>query len=144
MQKGLLFTKQQPLLKQQEETNGKAIDTMVSRLKSSLSYTLDHFYPLAGCLGIEKHEDDDKISAYINCNSDGAEFIHATAEISVNDILSPTHIPQTIIDPLFSLTGVLNYQGHSQPLLSIQVTELLDEIFVGCSANHSVCDGTSF
>lgn len=45
---------------------------------------------------------------------------------------------------MFPLNGVLNHEGHSQPLLSIQVTELLDGIFIGCSANHSVCDGTSF
>ncbi|MCL7050714.1 hypothetical protein MKW94_000410 [Papaver nudicaule] len=120
LQKGLLFTKLQPMQKQEEETNNNVIDN----LKTSLSCALNHFFPLAGRLG--------------------AEFIHASAEISVEDILSPAYVPQTIIDPLFSLNGVLNYEGHSKPLLSIQVTELLDGVFIGCSANHSVCDGTSF
>ncbi|KAG5547302.1 hypothetical protein RHGRI_013098 [Rhododendron griersonianum] len=29
-------------------------------------------------------------------------------------------------------------------LLSIQVTELIDGIFIGCSTNHAVIDGTSY
>ncbi|KAI3953188.1 hypothetical protein MKX01_042183 [Papaver californicum] len=143
MQKGLLFTNSQPLRKQ-EETNNHVISNMISHLKTSLSYTLDHFFPLAGRIGIEKHRDADAISGYIDCNLEGAEFIHATAEISVDDILSPDYVPQSIIDPLFPLNGVKNYEGVSQPLFSIQVTELLDGIFIGCTANHSLCDGTSF
>ncbi|KAI3846204.1 hypothetical protein MKX03_006888 [Papaver bracteatum] len=135
IQSGFVFTKQ-PLLKQ--------FDNMIAHLKTSLSHNLDHFFPLAGRLDFQKHEDDGTISVYINCNSEGAEFNHATTEISVDDILSPAYVPQSIIDLLFPLNGVLNYEGHSQPLLSIQVTELLDGIFIGCSANHSVCDGTSF
>ncbi|KAI3959007.1 hypothetical protein MKX01_023683 [Papaver californicum] len=147
MQKGLLFANLQPLRKQEEEESNNNVigyGNMISHLKTSLSYTLDHFFPLAGRIGIEKHKDADTISMYINCNLEGAEFIHATAEISVDDILSPDYVPQSVIDLLFPLNGVKNYEGVSQPLLSIQVTELLDGIFVGCSANHSVCDGTSF
>ncbi|KAI3944254.1 hypothetical protein MKW98_016484 [Papaver atlanticum] len=136
MQRGLLFTKQH------DEKN--CVNDKISHLKTSLSHTLDHFFPLAGRLGIEKHEDGNMISVYINCNSEGAEFVHATADISVEDILSPTYIPQTIIDRLFLLNGVRSYQGQSQPLLSIQITELIDGIFIGCSANHCICDGTSF
>ncbi|XP_026440574.1 protein ENHANCED PSEUDOMONAS SUSCEPTIBILTY 1-like [Papaver somniferum] len=133
MQKGLLYS-----------TDKKCINEKISNLKTSLSHTLDHFFPLAGRLAIEKHEDDNTISVYINCNYEGVEFIHATADISVEDIVSPTYVPQSLIDPLFSLTGVPNYKGQSHPLLSVQVTELRDgAIFVGCSANHSVCDGTS-
>ncbi|KAI3842769.1 hypothetical protein MKW98_015436 [Papaver atlanticum] len=141
IQSGFLFTKLQPLLKQEDDN---VFNNMIAHLKTSLSYNLDHFFPLAGRLGTQKHEDDETISVYINCNSEGAELIHATAEVSVDDILSPAYVPQRIIDLLFPLNGVLNYEGHSQPLLSIQVTELLNGIFIGCSANHSVCDGTSF
>ncbi|KAI3955742.1 hypothetical protein MKW98_006102 [Papaver atlanticum] len=142
MQKGFLFEK--PQLKQGDEMHEPAIDK-INRLKTSLSHTLDHFFPLTGRLGIEKHEDDGTIYVYINCNFEGAEFIHATAEISVEDILSPTYNPQGIIDLLFPLNRVFNYEGHSYPLLSIQVTQLLDDsMFIGCSLNHSVFDGTSF
>ncbi|MCL7048354.1 hypothetical protein MKW94_008741 [Papaver nudicaule] len=126
MQYGFIFTKSK-----EEVTHDESVSHKISHLKTSLSHALDLFFPLAGRLGIEKHEDDDTISVYINCNSEGAEIIHATSEIS--------HHRST----LFSLNGVLNYEGGSQPLLSIQVTELLDGIFIGCSANHSVCDGIS-
>ncbi|MCL7041260.1 hypothetical protein MKW94_013980 [Papaver nudicaule] len=113
IQKGFLFTKQQGV-------NDESINSnKISHLKTSLSHTLDLFYPLAGRLAIEKHED-------------GAEFVHATADISVEDILSPTYVPQSIIDPLFPLNGI-------HPLLSVQVNELIDGIFIGCSANHSKC-----
>ncbi|OVA15872.1 Transferase [Macleaya cordata] len=135
MQKGLLFTKPK---QEEEEAN-----MIISHLKTSLSYTLDHFFPLAGRLGITKHDDDNTISIYINCNSAGVEFIHAAADITVADILTPTYVPR-IVDSFFSLNGVMNYEGQSQPLLSVQVTELIDGIFIGCSINHSVCDGTSF
>ncbi|KAI3866838.1 hypothetical protein MKX03_006728 [Papaver bracteatum] len=134
MQKGLLFGNDE-----------KCIDEKISNLKISLSRTLDRFFPLAGRLAIEKHEDDNTLSVYINCNSEGVEFIHATADISVEDIVSPTYVPQSLIDSLFSLTGVPNYKGQSHPLLSVKVTELRNgAVFIGCSANHSVCDGTSF
>ncbi|KAI3881171.1 hypothetical protein MKX03_002345 [Papaver bracteatum] len=140
MQKGLLFSKQH-----EEETNDESIHDKISHLKTSLSHTLDHFFPLAGRLAIEKHEDDNTLSVYINCNSEGVEFVHATADISVEDIISSTYVPQSLIDPLFSFNGVPNYEGQSHPLFSVQVTELRDAaIFIGCSANHSVCDGTSF
>ncbi|KAI3851620.1 hypothetical protein MKX03_015078 [Papaver bracteatum] len=141
IQKGFIFTKQQAEEGTKDESS---IGDKISHLKTSLSHTLDHFFPLAGRLGIEKHEDDNTFSVYIDCNFEGAEFVHATADISVEDILSPTYNPQSIIYPLFPLVGVRNWEGQSHPLLSIQVTELIDGVFIGCSANHSVCDGTSF
>ncbi|KAI3951290.1 hypothetical protein MKW92_037787 [Papaver armeniacum] len=139
MQRGFLFTKQH-----EDGTNDECINDKISHLKTSLSRTLDHFFPLAGRLGIEKYEDGKMISIYIDCNSEGAEFVHAAADVSVEDILSPTYVPQTIIDRFFLLTVVRNCQGQSHPLLSIQVSELTDGVFIGCSVNHCVCDGTSF
>ncbi|KAI3893989.1 hypothetical protein MKW92_023753 [Papaver armeniacum] len=141
IQKGFIFTKQQS---EEGTKDERSIQDKISHLKTSLSHTLDHFFPLAGRLGIEKHEDGNTFSVYIDCNFEGAEFVHATANISVEDILSPTYNPQSIIYPLFPLVGVRNWEGQSHPLLSIQVTELIDGVFIGCSANHSVCDGTSF
>ncbi|XP_026440581.1 protein ENHANCED PSEUDOMONAS SUSCEPTIBILTY 1-like [Papaver somniferum] len=142
MQKGLLFGKQQ-----EQGTNDECIiiNDKISHLKTSLSHTLDHFFPLAGRLVIEKHQDDNTISVYIDCNFEGVEFIHATADISVEDIVSPTYVPQSLINPLFTFDRVPSYEGQSHTLLSVQVTELRDgAVFIGCSANHSVCDGTSF
>nr|POF08690.1 putative acetyltransferase [Quercus suber] len=42
------------------------------------------------------------------------------------------------------MNGLLNYQGISKPLLAVQVTELVDGIFIACTMNHCVVDGTSF
>ncbi|KAI3925550.1 hypothetical protein MKW92_047977 [Papaver armeniacum] len=136
IQKGFLFTKQQA----EEGTKDESINNKISHLKTSLSHTLDHFFPLAGRLGIDKHEDGNTFSVYINCNFEGAEFVHVTADISVEDIVSQTYNPQSIIYPLFPLNRVTNWEGQSHPLLSIQVTELIDGIFIGCSANHSIID----
>ncbi|KAF2295313.1 hypothetical protein GH714_032551 [Hevea brasiliensis] len=42
------------------------------------------------------------------------------------------------------MNGVYNFEGISKPLLAVQVTELVDGIFLGCTYNHAVADGTSF
>ncbi|WRX12024.1 hypothetical protein QQP08_004511 [Theobroma cacao] len=34
--------------------------------------------------------------------------------------------------------------GHFKPIMAVQVTELGDGVFIGCSVNHAVTDGTSF
>ncbi|MCL7030879.1 hypothetical protein MKW94_014401 [Papaver nudicaule] len=143
MQRGLIYY----YPKDQETT---CMDMIISQLKTSLSRTLDHFYPFAGRLATTKHcdnmKDDDNTtftSVYIDCNSSGVEFIHAVADVTVSDIVMPTYIPH-IVRSFFTLKGVMNYEGQSLPLLSVQVTELIDGIFIGCSINHSVCDGSSF
>ncbi|KAI3926577.1 hypothetical protein MKW92_046268 [Papaver armeniacum] len=138
IQRGLLFTKP-------KSQDSETICNLISNLKTSLSQTLDHFFPLAGRLAIEKHDDDGSTSVYIDCNSTGAEFIHAVAQhITVADILEPIYVPSVVESSFFSLNGVMNYDGLVKPLLSVQVTELNDGIFIGCSVNHAVCDGTSF
>ncbi|RZC76153.1 hypothetical protein C5167_000265 [Papaver somniferum] len=142
-QRGLLFAKSQSFPGRKDE-DGKTNNIVISNMISSMSHTLDHFFPLAGRLGIKNNEDDNTVSVYINCNFEGAEIIHATADISVKEIVAQTYVPASVIDPLFSLNGVRNYEGQSHPLLSIQITELLDGVFIGCSVNHSVLDGTSF
>ncbi|MCL7048960.1 hypothetical protein MKW94_021200 [Papaver nudicaule] len=132
IQRGLLFDRR---WKQEE------MKQVISQLKSSLSRTLDYFFPLAGRMTITQH-DDATFSAYINCNSAGAEFIHAEADVTLADILQPTYVPH-IVYSFFTMDNVPNYDG-SKPLLSIKVTELIDGLFIGCSINHAVCDGTSF
>ncbi|KAI3889311.1 hypothetical protein MKX03_037905 [Papaver bracteatum] len=119
----------------QEETN----TTLISHLKSCLSTCLDYFFPLTGRLAMTKHDNEGTISFYINCNSSGAEFIHAVADVRLEDLLKPIYTPE-IINAFFSLDGVPNYEGLSLPLLSVQVTELIDVIFIGVSMNHIVCN----
>ncbi|KAJ1389106.1 Transferase [Sesbania bispinosa] len=133
IQQGLLFHKPET----KDTTN------RIQHLKHSLSSTLSFFPPLAGRLVITEHKDN-TASSFIACNNVGALFVHATAEKTrVADILQPNYVP-SIVHSFFPHNGVRNYEGTSQPLLAVQVTELLDGIFIGCAINHVVADGKSF
>lgn len=117
-------------------------------METSLSHTLDHFPPLAGRLAASTdHHEHGAISFYIDCNYDasaGALFVHAAADgVTISDILKPLYVPP-IVKSFFPLNGVRNHEGTSKPLLAVQVTELEDGIFIGCTINHVVVDGTSF
>ncbi|PSR91203.1 Transferase protein [Actinidia chinensis var. chinensis] len=138
IQKGLFFLKPTP-----SQQNELLANTVVEHLKISLSRVLEFFPPLTGRLGIT-HNDDNTSSFFIDCNNAGAQFIHAVVDtLSVNDILELVYVPQTV-HSFFPLNGVCNYQGISEPLLAVQVTELVDGFFIGCSMNHTVADGSSF
>ncbi|XP_058732893.1 protein ENHANCED PSEUDOMONAS SUSCEPTIBILITY 1-like [Vicia villosa] len=118
------------------------VSNQIQQLKHSLSYALEFFQPLAGRLKITEHKDD-IISCSVICNNAGVLFTHASVENTcVADILEPTYVP-SIIGSFFPFVGVKNYEGTSQPLLAVQVTELVDGIFIGCTFNHVVVDGNS-
>lgn len=134
IQFGLLFPKPQ-----QEDTK----NTLINHLKTSLSHSLDYFPPLAGRLATTEHEDD-TISFFIDCNNSGALFIQAAADgVSISDVIEPVYL-SAIIQSFFPLNGLKNYEGITNPLLGIQITGLEDGIFIGCTMNHAVADGTSF
>ncbi|WJX35201.1 hypothetical protein P8452_23225 [Trifolium repens] len=140
IQKGLLFKKPTSSSLNQQYF----IENLVNKLKHSLSLTLFHFYPLSGRLVIKKIEDPPSYSVYVDCkNSLGAKFIHAALDIIINDILSPIDVPH-IVHSFFDQHKALNHDGCTLPLLSIQVTELLDGVFIGCSMNHCIGDGTAY
>ncbi|KAJ6726949.1 ANTHOCYANIN 5-AROMATIC ACYLTRANSFERASE [Salix purpurea] len=129
IQKGGLFARHPAL----------PVDSLISHLKQSLSQTLSHFPPLAG-----RFSTDSNGYIYITCNDAGVDFIHATANnISTQDILCPLHVPDCVRG-FFAFESTVSYQGHYKPILAVQVTELADGVFIGCSVNHSVADGTSF
>ncbi|CAL9026710.1 unnamed protein product [Prunus brigantina] len=131
-QKGLLFHKPQTLSQH------------IQHLKTSLSRTLDFFPPLAGRLAAVQHDEDNTRSFFINCNNAGALFVHAKADgVTLSDIKDSLYVPD-LVHSFFPLNGVQNYQGTSNPLLAVQVTELEDGVFIGCTMNHTVADGTSF
>ncbi|XP_045825565.1 uncharacterized acetyltransferase At3g50280-like [Trifolium pratense] len=141
IQKGLLFKKptSSSSLNQQH-----FIENLVDKLKHSLSLTLFHFYPLSGRLVTQKTEDPPSYNVFVDCkNSDGAKFIHSTLDITINDILSPVDVPP-IVQSFFDHHKAVNHDGHTMSLLSIQVTELVDGVFIGCSMNHSIGDGTAY
>lgn len=141
IQKGLLYAKPPP-----EDCADDLIKNILDRIKKSLSLTLVHFYPLAGRLTTRREENPSfSYVVFVDCNdSPGAKLIHAAAvDISISDILSPTYVP-IVVHSFFDHDRAINHDGHTRPLLSIQVTELIDGVFIGCSMNHAVGDGTTF
>ncbi|XP_059287051.1 uncharacterized acetyltransferase At3g50280-like [Lycium ferocissimum] len=149
IQKGLLFKKPTPQQQEKNNTNMfKSLTSTVSlvdHLKTSLSRTLDFFPPLAGRFSATKNPNDDSITSFsITCDNSGAEFTHAIAqELTVKEILESCYVP-TIVHSLFPLNKVRNMQCVTKPLLGVQVTELVDGYFIGCTMSHSVGDGTCF
>ncbi|XP_045825311.1 uncharacterized acetyltransferase At3g50280-like [Trifolium pratense] len=140
IQKGLIFKKPTSSSLNQQHF----IENLVDKLKHSLSLTLFHFYPLSGRLVTQKTEDPPSYNVFVDCkNSDGAKFIHSTSNITINDILSPVDVPP-IVQSFFDHHRATNHDGHTMSLLSIQVTELVDGVFIGCSMNHSIGDGTAY
>ncbi|GMN37724.1 hypothetical protein TIFTF001_007048 [Ficus carica] len=141
IQKGLLFVK--PPQATNQVGNG-FMETLLDRLKNSLSLTLVHLYPLAGRLKTSKGENPPSYLVYVDCDdSPGAKFIYATLDVSVSDILSQTYVP-TFVQSFFDHHKAVSHDGHTTSLLSIQVTELVDGVFIGCSMNHCLGDGTSY
>ncbi|KAI4389532.1 hypothetical protein MLD38_001748 [Melastoma candidum] len=142
IQKGLLFAKPTEVADPES-----FMSSLLDNLRHSLSLTLVHFYPLAGRLAtLQRMDDGDKpfYTIYISCkDSPGARLVYATLDMTVSDILSPTYVP-VVVQSFFDHDKAVGHDGHSQSLLTVQVTELEDGVFVGCSMNHCVVDGTSF
>ncbi|KAF8030564.1 hypothetical protein BT93_E2869 [Corymbia citriodora subsp. variegata] len=140
IQKGLLFPLPPRCL-----DRPAFILSFLEKLRRSLSSALSHFYPLAGRLATLRQTDPPLHAVFVDCsNSPGARFIHAAAlNVSVADILRPTYVP-SIVQSFFDHNWAVNHDGHSLSLLSAQVTELADGIFIGLSMNHVIGDGTSF
>ncbi|GMJ04299.1 hypothetical protein like AT5G67150 [Hibiscus trionum] len=119
-------------------------DTLIRHLKTSLSSAVHHFPLLAGRLATTQHEDDGTVSFSVDCNDAGALFIHAAADgVTVSDIVKPVYVP-SVVHSCFPLNRLQNNKGITNPLLGVQVTDLVDGIFIGCSINRVVADGTSF
>ncbi|KAJ6804806.1 putative acetyltransferase-like [Iris pallida] len=142
VQKGLLFSTPLP-----------SVDHLAHKLKSSLSLALRHFHPLAGRLATERAPDGSGLHVSIDCSADrgGAEFIHASAaSVTVAQVLAgggggttSRDVPSFVRD-FFPYNLAPSHDGHSIPLLAVQLTELADGAFVALCFNHVVGDGTSF
>ncbi|KAK9048408.1 hypothetical protein SSX86_032629 [Deinandra increscens subsp. villosa] len=118
-------------------------DKMIPLLKLSLSRTLSHFPALAGRLST-----DPQGHIHILCNGSGVHFVHAAARhLHVHQILPPPPADRDVhpcFKTFFAFDNTLSYAGHHQPIAAVQVTELADGLFIGCTVNHAVVDGTSF
>ncbi|KAL8241040.1 hypothetical protein R6Q59_014395 [Mikania micrantha] len=114
------------------------ISDVLFLLREGLSNVLTHFPPLAGRLIT-----DDDGYVYITSNDAGVQFVHAIAShITVSDVLSPIHVPDCV-KGFFAFDRMVSYDGHFNPMMAVQVTELQDGVFIGFSVNHAVVDGTS-
>ncbi|KOM58248.1 hypothetical protein LR48_Vigan11g128200 [Vigna angularis] len=116
-------------------------EDLILSLKHSLSAALSHFPALAGRLST-----DCQGYVHIDCNDAGVDFIHAKAKhLTLNAVVSPTLVDvHPCFKEFFAYDMMISYAGHHNPLAAIQVTELADAVFVGCTVNHAVTDGTSF
>ncbi|XP_042509128.1 uncharacterized acetyltransferase At3g50280-like [Macadamia integrifolia] len=73
-------------------------------------------------------------------NKPGVDFVHAVADVSMADILSTIDV-----HPILQSFFLLDRRAiNTLPLLAVQVTELVDGIFIACSFNHVVGDGSSY
>ncbi|KAL3732880.1 hypothetical protein ACJRO7_022402 [Eucalyptus globulus] len=70
-------------------------------------------------------------------SSPGARFIHAALNLHMADILSPVYVP-TIIQSFFDHDRAIHHDGHVLSLLSVQVTELTNGVFIGLSMSHAI------
>lgn len=117
-----------------------SINDLVSSLRRSLSASLSHFPPLAGRLST-----DPDGHVYVVCNDAGVELVHANAKhLSVPAVLPENDDVPDCFKEFFAFDRTLSYSGHFKPMLAVQVTELADGVFIGCTANHALTDGTSF
>lgn len=117
-----------------------SINDLVFSLKHSLSCALSHFPALAGRLSTDADG-----YVYIVCNDAGVDFIQAKAKhLSVHAILPENKDVPDCFKEFFAFDRTLSYSGHFKPLVAVQVTELADGVFIGCTVNHAVTDGTSF
>ncbi|KAK8611321.1 hypothetical protein V6N13_131375 [Hibiscus sabdariffa] len=126
IQKGVLFT-----------SPPFSFHHLLFLLHQSLSATLSHFPPLAARLttGSDSH-------VHIVCNDDGIDFLAAKApQLSIKQVLPPGEDVPDSVKEFFAYDNTSSYSGHSMSLAAVQVTELLDGVFIGCTVNHAV---TSF
>ncbi|RLM60271.1 putative acetyltransferase [Panicum miliaceum] len=136
IQKGILLPKPPPV-------SGVGL---VDALESSFARALRLFYPLAGRLASEERGDG-TVTVSLRCTGEGAEFVHAAAPgVAAADIVSSIYTPSVVRDELHSFDPALGADAavEALPLVSVQVTELADGVFVGMTLNHSVADGAAF
>ncbi|XP_020266470.1 uncharacterized acetyltransferase At3g50280-like [Asparagus officinalis] len=119
------------------------LEIIISRLKTSLSRCLNLFFPVAGCLSTFYHDTmPPSLSILLDCNDQGLDVIVASAkEVTLSDIII-LNVPSSL-KSFFPLNDANSRDGHSIPHFSIQVTEILDGIFISHSYNHSIADATS-
>ncbi|CAN6319611.1 unnamed protein product [Urochloa humidicola] len=121
---------------------------LLDHLHASLADALAIYYPVAGRLSTDHHRDDAGSvvgsSVSVDCAGQGAEILHAVADgVTIADVIPPNADVPRFVYSFFPLDGAANYDGHELPLLAVQVTELVDAVFLGFAYNHALSDGTA-
>ncbi|CAN6204037.1 unnamed protein product [Urochloa humidicola] len=115
-------------------------------IRRALSRALAHYYPFAGRIVVASGDDDDDV--YIDCNDEGVEFVAASADhaleelIDCHDDLSPG--ARKLLDELAAYYPAVSSCGPGEPLLLVQVTEFScggGGFVLGATWNHGVADG---
>ncbi|CAL4996278.1 unnamed protein product [Urochloa decumbens] len=120
-------------------------NTLDDALGSSFARALRLFYPFAGRLAADERGDG-TVTVSLRCTGEGAEFVHATAPgVAAADITSSVYTPPVVseihsFDPALAVSAAAI---EAIPLLSAQVTELDDGVFIGVTLSHAVADGTA-
>ncbi|KAF8668449.1 hypothetical protein HU200_052265 [Digitaria exilis] len=119
---------------------------LVDAMEASFARALARFYPFAGRLAADERGDG-TVTVSLRCTGEGAEFVHAVAPgIAAGDIVSSIYTPAFVRYELHSFDPAHGGEvaaDEGLPLVSVQVTELADGVFVGITLNHSVGDGTA-
>ncbi|OWM76180.1 BAHD acyltransferase At5g47980-like [Punica granatum] len=107
-------------------------DQMTGRLKSSLSKTLIHFYPLAGRI---------TNNLLIECNDKGAEFIEAEVGCCLSDILTR---PDTTVLERFLPVQIYHANARDAPLLLVQANFFKrGGLVIGVCVSHKLTDAAT-
>ena len=111
-------------------------ETLLQRIKKSLSETLTLFYPLAGRIV----DNDDKL--YISCNDAGAYFVEAEFKSSNSQDILESPNPNDMNK--FLAVEIADDRVKELPV-GIQVTFFdCGGISIGLCINHKVADGLSY
>ncbi|KAK9078840.1 hypothetical protein SSX86_002898 [Deinandra increscens subsp. villosa] len=105
-------------------------------MKKALADVLVSFYPMAGRLGR-----DESGRIVIDCNGEGALFVEAEADSTLDDFGEFTPSPE-----FRRLTPTVDYSGDisSYPLFFAQVTHFkCGGVALGCGVFHTLSDGLS-
>uniref|UniRef100_A0A8R7UZX3 Acetyltransferase n=2 Tax=Triticum urartu TaxID=4572 RepID=A0A8R7UZX3_TRIUA len=122
---------------------------VVDHLAAALADALADYYPVAGRFATEQHKDERTgavvgCSVSIDCDGQGVEMLHAVADgFAVADVIPPDADVPSVVQYFFPLGDAVGYDGHELPLFVVQVTELVDGVFVGFVCNHALADGAA-
>ncbi|KAJ4798880.1 HXXXD-type acyl-transferase family protein [Rhynchospora pubera] len=108
------------------------------KLKSSLSRSLNYFYPFAGRI-----REIGKGKLHVECNGEGAEFVEAQVTGATTESIRHGPVVE-IFNELLPIKKSLFDFRESGPLLAVQINVLDGGGFIlGVSISHFIADGAS-